>query len=149
MLTEAFNIISQSAGIPDDKKVMIIQLTAGNAGLDGTVQGQMMDLYENQDTLKDYEKMHAYKTSTMFTVPACIARVMGGSKQISEFQYFGYYFGLMYQAMDDLKDSDGIISLVGESESKSLFENYRTKTLETLEKITIDTSNIKEFILNL
>ncbi len=146
LLTEAFSVITQGSSLSDKKKIELVQLLSSNAGVDGMVEGQMKDIFGQQGTVDEYFEVFAYKTSTLFVVAAAMARIIADSNQINEFQYFGYYFGILFQMKDDIQDKDGIFEILGEEKITNLYNETLAKLHDTLDKIECEKTELKMLV---
>lgn len=102
LLTLAFNIIARNAhpGVG----LAIIKELSDCIGVDGMVGGQALDL-EN----KDRDRINILKTAKLFEASAKAGALSAKASpaKVKALQKFGYYFGLSFQAVDDILDGEG------------------------------------------
>ena len=124
LLTQAFYLISdveKLAFLSTDKILKIIHILSKNAGIQGMVGGQYLDIsyVDAKETFevkkRKIQKLHHLKTACMFQT----AFVMGGyladinSSQITILEKIGKKFGLCYQIHDDIIDNTSTLSETG------------------------------------
>jgi farnesyl diphosphate synthase len=116
----AFELIA-TAQLPDKAKVVLIQTLAADAGAQGMVGGQAMDISaETADrplTLSQIEALQAKKTGALIEW-ACAAgpRMLDGD--VTPLQTYGRALGLAFQIADDILDVEGDAATVGKAVGK-------------------------------
>lgn len=79
---------------------------ANAAGKDGMINGQILDVQSNLNSLDKIEEMYKNKTCKLFmsatTVPAYLTHQ--SEEIVSEMEKLGYYIGMAFQLQDDLLD---------------------------------------------
>lgn len=104
---QAFSCIVQSAHIPTDIKVQLIDLLSKNMGALGMVGGQVLDMKSKQDiSLNQLEKIHLLKTSKLIQAAVygslIISKMNPSDEQI--LKNWADQIGLAFQIKDDLLD---------------------------------------------
>jgi geranylgeranyl diphosphate synthase type II len=127
------------------------------------VVGQMMDLKENikelvnDNTIPTTINIIIYKTCSLFMFAFILGRLYSGidlslSINLEDYKSMGYYFGLMFQIMDDsndIKTDDKDINIIlnlGSKESYLLYLESKLKLLNLLEKNLLLTSEFVKMI---
>ena len=110
LLTFAFNILSRLQ-LPANIKIKIIQIISRDAGVQGMVAGQVLDLEgENKKLdIKELQKIHENKTGALFNSSILTGAYCGeaDSHQIAHLQKFASQLGLLFQIIDDILDVTG------------------------------------------
>jgi len=110
LLTATFQLISEMK-LEAEKKVKIIQLIAKEAGLNGMVGGQALDLkYENKEiNLSQLQKIHLAKTAALFRAAIVSGAYTGeiSQKEVKSLELFSEKLGLLFQITDDILDLTG------------------------------------------
>lgn len=107
LLTYAFEMLSQSTSLTDAQKVKLIHFLAKQAGGEGMVGGQVMDLHANQIALSTLERIHRCKTGALFNFAIEAGSIISNAPEsISlKLRQIGNQLGLAFQILDDLQDS--------------------------------------------
>ncbi len=93
----------------------IIRIIAHAAGAYGMCGGQAVDLLHSKPetlNLQDFLVMQQAKTGCMFAAACESGAILGGASQTLRTQasQYGYAFGALFQALDDLKDNNSPLS---------------------------------------
>ena len=126
------------------------------------VIGQLMDLnsdyaelFSIKPVLEDTfnEKLIEYKTGSLFSFSFILGGVFSEKDiNIEEYRMMGYYFGMMYQIMDDFKDMEtdkiriNYVLSNGIDKSKIKYIESRNNLIILLKKNRIYTDKFKELI---
>ena len=108
LLTLAFSAAAKTDGIPPERALRAISVLADNAGIDGMVGGQVMDL-EFEKTGADADglkEMYLKKTSCLLKSAAVCGCVLAGADE-EYIKYAAEYadsLGLAFQIIDDILD---------------------------------------------
>ena len=110
LLTHAFEIISDS-DVSDYKKVDAVKLLSQNAGVQGMIGGQVIDLLFEQGnpTINDLRKVYKLKTGALISA-ACLLGCISAKatdSQIEAASKFAYALGYAFQIQDDILDVVG------------------------------------------
>ena len=135
------------------------------------ILGQMLDLKEDISQLlnitipSNEDTLMTYKTSSLFSFAFILGSIFSNEKlNTNDFINMGYYFGILYQLMDDAKDVKtdlidsnyllkfGIIKAnnlfyKNKNNLLNLLKKYELDTIEMINLITIIEENFKENII--
>lgn len=174
LLTYAFEILSDSQTHPDAKiRCLLINELAKNAGKDGMIGGQMIDLVGEKKQLSEAQiyQMQSMKTGALLRfsclATAIIAQAPNAEKEALE--NYAHSIGLLFQITDDLLDEEGdsqivgktlrkdksankstFVSLLGVAKAHALAEKLHKKAINSLEIFNnkaSDLKNLADFIL--
>ena len=147
LLTHAFELIC-SSDISPEQKINAVNLLAQNAGVNGMIGGQVLDLkYEETDpTISDLLTVHKLKTGALISAAClmgCIAANADEQKMIAASK-FAYYLGIAFQIKDDILDVSGDENIIGKPVGSDAENNKTTyvslvgisKAQENVEKLT-------------
>ena len=126
LLTHAFNVISNPKPVfdiyPDDQtRIKLISKISRAAGIQGMVEGQMMDMQsfqpEQNNELSHLKKIHALKTGKMITVSVETGALSAGSDAgtIDKLIAYAENIGLAFQVMDDILNIEGDPQIMGKA----------------------------------
>jgi geranylgeranyl diphosphate synthase type II len=97
----------------------IIRIIASAAGPAGMVQGQMLDMQSEGQTLTSAElqALHALKTGAMIEAALVTGAMLGGGNtaQIDAIRDYGRAIGLAFQVMDDVLNVEGNPAVMGKA----------------------------------
>ncbi|HDH63273.1 MAG TPA: polyprenyl synthetase family protein, partial [Firmicutes bacterium] len=107
LLTLAFEVMSSVDTIKPELTLKCINEVAKNAGIEGMVGGQVMDVMTSPDET-DKELIyyiHSKKTGALIKTALKIGVILAerGEKEISVIEKFGEKVGLSYQILDDIE----------------------------------------------
>jgi len=121
--------------------------------------GQMLDLQENIENLlniklkNNNKNIMIYKTAALFSFAFCLGALYTENDiNYLDFKKMGYYFGIMYQILDDFKDikTDNILNNYilseGLNTSLGLYYDSQTNFIDLLNKYNIYTDFFKNII---
>ena len=112
--------------------------------------GGQVDELTGSDT--DLEALYRRKTGSLFhAAVGCalwVAGIPDGDAQ-SSWRRFGQEFGLLFQVVDDIADSDGIVAARGPEAARSLAEEVEGRARAALDEIEADTSVLAELLSGL
>lgn len=107
LLTDAFNIISNS-GVSPGKLVRVIRELTKAAGPEGMVGGQTVDiiLEGKKAKKKDIVYIHSHKTGALIRGSVRIGAIMAGASpaKLKALTEYGEKIGLAFQIIDDILD---------------------------------------------
>lgn len=126
LLTDAFHILSDPKQIFDvypgpETRIALITCISKAAGVQGMVEGQMMDMQsfqgEQQDPLDHLKTIHALKTGKMITagVEAGAISVGSDSRTIHQLGVYAEKIGLAFQVVDDILNIEGDPKIMGKA----------------------------------
>jgi len=126
------------------------------------VVGQMIDLKsdcEDMFNIKLSNKQDVndtlikYKTCSLFSFAFILGALFANKNlDVEEFKQMGYFFGLMFQLMDDFKDKEtdevfaNYILAKGEAKAREKYTEARTSLLVLLAKNNLLTDKFKELV---
>jgi len=126
LLTHAFNVISNPEQVfdiyPDDQtRIKLISKISQAAGIQGMVEGQMMDMQsfqpEQNNELNHLKKIHALKTGKMITASVETGALSAGSdlRTIDKLIAYADNIGLAFQVVDDILNIEGDPNIMGKA----------------------------------
>lgn len=157
LLTHAFQIVA-GAELDDSKIVLACGLLAQNAGVQGMVGGQVIDLkYESESPdLRQLLSVHRLKTGALISAACLLGCIAAGAddKKIAAASAYAYDFGVAFQIKDDILDVTGSSEELGkpvgsdEDNNKTTYVSLRgienaQKDVEKLTSVAI--SRLSEF----
>lgn len=108
LLTYAFEILANAPGISAENKVKLVALLSRQAGGEGMIAGQVMDLEaEGKEIALDQLKLiHAKKTGALITAAIEFGGIVAGATATQQkiLLRFGQEIGLAFQIRDDILD---------------------------------------------
>ncbi|WP_413910186.1 polyprenyl synthetase family protein [Desulfobacula sp.] len=127
LLTHAFNVISNPEQVfdiyPDyETRIKLISKISQAAGIQGMVQGQMLDMQsfqskQNNALVDHLKKIHALKTGKMITVSVEAGALSVGSdlRTIDKLIIYADKIGLAFQVVDDILNIEGDPQIMGKA----------------------------------
>ena len=110
LLTHAFQIVA-GAELDDSKIALACGLLAQNAGVQGMVGGQVIDLkYESESPdLRQLLSVHRLKTGALISAACLLGCIATGAddKKIAAASAYAYDLGVAFQIKDDILDVTG------------------------------------------
>lgn len=110
LLTHAFQIIA-GADLDDSKIALACGLLAQNAGVQGMVGGQVIDLKYESETpdLRQLLSVHRLKTGALISAACLLGCIAAGAddKKIAAASAYAYDLGVAFQIKDDILDVTG------------------------------------------
>ena len=173
LLNEAFCVAS-NAKVGPDRAVKAISVLAENAGVNGMLGGQVIDLsfVKNKPKEKELSQMYLKKTGALLVSAAKIGCILAGADEndINNAEIFANKLGLAFQVIDDILDYIGdqellgkpigsddkngkttYVTLFGLEKAKLIAEDLSNEALDILKKFNGDTTNLElitNFLLN-
>ena len=118
LLTYAFEVLSE-VDIEAEKKVKIINLAAKNAGFQGMVGGQVLDIEsENRElSLEKMQQVHKGKTGALIkaSVLAGVFCSVYSEEEKAALEKYAEKIGVLFQIVDDLLDVTGDTKKMGKT----------------------------------
>ncbi|MCU0592227.1 MAG: polyprenyl synthetase family protein [Desulfobacterales bacterium] len=119
LLTLAFQILASLETERPEQALEIIRIIASAAGPAGMVQGQMLDMQSEGQTLTSAElqALHALKTGAMIEAALVTGAMLGGGNtaQIDAIRDYGRAIGLAFQVVDDVLNVEGNPAVMGKA----------------------------------
>jgi geranylgeranyl pyrophosphate synthase len=146
LIFQAFKIISNLTEKFDKEKLLqIINTFARYTGTEGLIAGQSIDLMILGDVKcseEEYKKMvevQLKKTTSLFILACRIACILCCTPETPEHQtnalsLYGRNLGLIYQLLDDMRDSEGK-SAITEDQRTKVYEPQIEKYLEEINEV--------------
>ena len=129
LLTEAFNIISDSKNIKDKNKVQIIRKLSEYAGFYGMIGGQYLDIEsENKEvSIETLEYIHTHKTGKLLTASVELPLIALDieDEKIEKLIEYSKLIGIVFQIKDDILDIEGTFEETGK-ESTDMKNDKKT-----------------------
>lgn len=116
LLTHAFELITKS-GIDDMSKVQIVQAFTNAAGARGMIDGQVMDVKNENDpnlSLATLKIIHDKKTAMLIELPIICAQIIAKAENQKSLDA-ARLLGLFYQIQDDYLDTYGDATKMGKA----------------------------------
>ncbi|MGE4357539.1 MAG: polyprenyl synthetase family protein [Candidatus Omnitrophota bacterium] len=168
LLAKGIELIAQNAcalKIDIARVERIIKSITQAVGIKGISLGQFLDLKysEFNYSQEDIERVHLYKTASLFISTAEIAGILAGAKEkdLQVLKDYAKNLGLAFQIRDDLLEKkkekqkkyslkDGqrpnYRKLLGRKEAEKTFLKYREKAILSLQKFGRKAERLKELI---
>ncbi len=137
LLTYAFETAAKTAGVSAEQVLEGVRILAGDAGPDGMVLGQCLDMQES--VLTDWEALqtiHHHKTGCLLSAPLEIGAVLAGcdAETCGLWRQIGFDIGLAFQLQDDILDVEKTAAELGKSNSDERNEKVTGVSLLGIEK---------------
>lgn len=155
LLTHAFQVLSEAPHLSPEQKIALVALLAKNAGGEGMIIGQLMDMDSEGQTidLRTLEQIHHKKTGALITASVLFGGIIANASQdeMHHLEEFGRNIGLAFQIVDDLLDhvatgSDAsnqkatYVTLLGIEKSKDIAAKLLNSSQKNLTSLAGDTS---------
>jgi geranylgeranyl diphosphate synthase type II len=166
LLTNAFERVTQNKALTPEQKVAIIQLLSKNAGLQGMVYGQHLDIQAEgkQVDVKHLTRISEFKTGKLIEASFRMGALIASPSETNPWGQIGLDLGLMFQIQDDVLEvtvseeqlkkskSDLIlekatfVSQLGIAPAKAMIEKLYQQVKVTLASIHMKHPAINELI---
>jgi geranylgeranyl diphosphate synthase, type II len=139
LLTYAFEVTVSNKAVSPDTALKAVRILAVNAGTEGMVGGQQLDLLGEHESF-DYDmllRMNSLKTGRLIRAACLLGCLAAGQKDTSKALYYAERIGLAFQITDDILDD-------GEEDNKTTFLTFmsRDKARQTAERLTFEACGI-------
>jgi len=146
LLTYAFQLLSETPHLSAEQKMALVQVLSKNAGSEGMIGGQVVDLelLEKPLDLKILEFLHLNKTAALFSCcfesGAIIAECT--KEQRAVLKTAGQKIGFAFQLLDDIQDQNknekvSAISLLGSEGTKHYAKKLLEETAQLFSKLQV------------
>lgn len=129
LLTHAFQILA-GAELDDKKIALACGLLAQNAGVQGMVGGQVVDLKYESETpdLQQLLSVHRLKTGALISAACLLGCIAAGAddEKIAAASAFAYDLGVAFQIKDDILDVVGSTEALGKPVGSDAENNKTT-----------------------
>ena len=129
LLTHAFQILA-GAELDDKKIALACGLLAQNAGVQGMVGGQVIDLKYESETpdLQQLLSVHRLKTGALISAACLLGCIAAGAddEKIAAASAFAYDLGVAFQIKDDILDVVGSTAALGKPVGSDAENNKTT-----------------------
>ena len=129
LLTHAFQILA-GAELDDKKIALACSLLAQNAGVQGMVGGQVIDLKYESETpdLQQLLSVHRLKTGALISAACLLGCIAAGAddEKIAAASAFAYDLGVAFQIKDDILDVVGSTEALGKPVGSDAENNKTT-----------------------
>jgi len=119
LLTLAFQVLASMKLKRPEQALEVIRLIASAAGPFGMVQGQMLDMQSEGQTLTcaELQNLHALKTGAMIEAALVSGAIAGGGNnaQVDAIRDYGQAIGLAFQVVDDILNVEGDPAVMGKA----------------------------------
>ncbi len=166
LLTNAFERVSKNKTLTAEQKVSIIELLSVNAGLQGMVYGQHLDIEAEgkQVDVNHLKRISEFKTGKLIEASFRMGAIIASPKDANHWGKIGLDLGLMFQIQDDvlevtvseeqLKKSKSdlllekatFVSQLGIQPAKDMIEQLYQQVKVTLSKIQLKNHLITDLI---
>jgi geranylgeranyl diphosphate synthase, type II len=104
LLTNAFERVSKNKHITAEQKVSLIELLSVNAGLQGMVYGQHLDLNAEgkQVDINHLKRISEFKTGKLIEASFRMGAIIASPTDVNPWGQIGLDLGLMFQIQDDV-----------------------------------------------
>lgn len=151
LLTHAFHNILRSS-LDKETILLCTEVLARNAGLEGMIYGQELDIENKMKTLDDLIIAYEYKTGRLFASAFEMAVIIAGEIESQDLaRNLGNSLGVLFQVQDDLLEYTESFETIGKStKSDQDAEKVSVVTLLGLDKaVDYKEMLIQEFYENL
>lgn len=130
LLTYAFEVIASDPLLSPTQKTALISILARNAGAQGMIGGQLLDIESTGTpiTVNELKTIHQLKTGALLSAAVefggVIANVENSGRQL--LRTFGYEIGLAFQIIDDVLDISSTAEKMGKTVASDKANNKRT-----------------------
>jgi len=159
LLTLAFEVMSSVDTIKPELTLKCINEVAKNAGIEGMVGGQVMDVMTSPDET-DKELIyyiHSKKTGALIKTALKIGVILAerGEEEIAVVEKFGEKVGLSYQILDDIEDArkgtedkDRLTfpKMFGIEKSKEIASNLLNEAQDVLKELSLKNNILFSFV---
>jgi geranylgeranyl diphosphate synthase type II len=166
LLTNAFERVSKNKKLTAEQKVSLIELLSVNAGLQGMVYGQHLDIEAEgkQVDVKHLTRISEFKTGKLIEASFRMGALIASPSEANRWGKVGIDLGLMFQIQDDvlevtvseeqLKKSKSdlllekatFVSQLGLSKAKEMIEKLYQQVQATLSNIQLTNNLIIDLI---
>ncbi|MBU0995651.1 MAG: polyprenyl synthetase family protein [Proteobacteria bacterium] len=133
LLTQAFYILSDPAGLSDKNAYVLLKIIremAKGAGISGMIAGQMLDIESERKILTrdQLENIHNMKTGALIEASVLSGAMIGDGDEKTLLHLSGYAknIGLAFQVADDILNIEGDPDIMGKAVGTDADRNKNT-----------------------
>lgn len=139
LLTYAFEVAASNKAVPPEAALEAVRVLAANAGAEGMVGGQLIDL-TGENALLDYETllhMNSLKTGKLIEAACRLGCIAAGHRDTETAAFYAGRVGMAFQIIDDILDD-------GSEDNKTTFLKFmsREQATQTAERLTFEACEI-------
>jgi len=152
LLTYAFQLLSEDKHLTPDQKLRLIRCLAYNAGADGMIGGQVVDLLSTNKTIdwNTLKFMHLHKTAALLATALEFGAIIGGAPPDDHhlLSDIGKNLGLAFQIIDDLLDAGEesekttVLSFLSAPEAEALAKTLYKTACDQLKALSVPTPHL-------
>ncbi|HUS08008.1 MAG TPA: farnesyl diphosphate synthase [Bryobacteraceae bacterium] len=123
LLTLAFELLSKLAGVPAERRILLVRELASASGtINGMIGGQVHDIEGEgkQPTPELLESIHSAKTGALLCASVRMGALFAGagSQELAALSAYGKHVGLAFQIVDDILDVEQPTEALGKTAGK-------------------------------
>lgn len=168
LLTYAFEALASAPYLTPQQIVKLVASLAKNAGGDGMIAGQIMDIEANGQNLDAINTTYRYKTGALISTAVEFGGIIAGAsnEQLDTLTTYAHEIGLAFQIIDDVLDaseakrgsqqaSDAAngkttyMTLLGAESSQKIAENLLQSALDRLQTLPLKTERLSDLAYRL
>lgn len=134
LLTESANVVLNDVSLPSHKKIEVLTILLQNAGQQGMISGQMLDIEAETTpvTLDELTQIHNYKTGALIRSCVEMACVIGeASDEVTAgLKQYSTDVGVLFQIRDDILDVVSNVEELGKNTGSDEMNNKTTYVSE-------------------
>ncbi len=152
LLTYAFQVLSEAKHLSSDQKLQLIRCLAFNAGADGMVGGQIVDLLSTHKTIDwaTLKFMEIHKTAALISTALEFGAIIGDAPPNDRhlLNEIGKNLGLAFQIVDDILDAGEeaekttALSFLSVQEAETLAEALHADACDKLKRLSVPTPSL-------
>ena len=120
----AFEWVTETEGLSDTQKILLVKLLSKSVGFDGMVGGQAMDIAAEGQSLDvaALKEVHLRKTGALIEASVLAGAICADATetQIAALRQFSKNIGLAFQVMDDVLDVTASSETLGKTAGKDI-----------------------------
>ncbi|MBX2810341.1 MAG: polyprenyl synthetase family protein [Myxococcales bacterium] len=154
LLTEAFAVLADHRPLSDEpvapeaQRLQAVLELSRAIGAAGMIGGQIDDLAAENQTpdLGHLEAIHRRKTGRLIQASVVMGGIYGGGTeaQLRSLRTFGAELGFAFQLIDDVLDSDGIVTIQGSKRARSTAQELTDRALKALQPFGPNSIGLRE-----
>lgn len=134
LLTESARVVISDDNLADDKKIKVLGILLKNAGQEGMISGQMLDIEGETSpiTLDELAQIHNYKTGALIRACVEMACIIGeASDDVTNIlNRYAKEVGVLFQIRDDILDVVSNVEELGKNIGSDASNNKTTYVSE-------------------